>query len=627
MNIEDLISQYIDGTLSSDAEAELHHRLAVSPESRRLFRAHIMLRGVARDQRVLHTPAPDVRAKLFDRLAREEGMAAMPVPPVAPPAAKAGTPVPSPAMARQERPERRRRRALPWLIPTMIAGALLVFLWSTDRFGVPSSGPQLADGGESAGTSVGTVREEKTASSPAPGRVPAASAPSGVAPVAPPPVERGGSDLLADAAPERRSPSAVPVPATASASMGRAKPSRDGAADGLMPASMPVQQQSATSDGSGAMMAPPPPPPPPALASSMEGKANGDDPVGDMASSSENPVSSDLDGGKSMAFHRFAAEGSGESKQRADGESLDGITPDDTKEVAMLLTPSPSETAQEKAPPSFLDGVMGVFSKQNPNTLGMGVMPRRNPLSAPAGGIAPTAVILPRELERIIRENDSAAEIADHTSPSVSSYAMEQPGPGPLTLTIGLQQHSLMSFSGSDVHLQVLLKAGVELGGGDHQVYGMVSGRNYSEISSDSLIGAMYNGDFYPGNLIQPSAALQKREVMRDERNELWLGGGYRYSHEIAKGWRVGIGLWSGAGARYIRVGSELPVAYQPVRWMRVELLPTIQYTTAHGNRSVTSINEAELRAGYVEQNQRTTVLDNERELNFGIGIGAALLW
>ncbi len=628
MNIEDLISQYIDGTLSSDAEAELHHRLAVSPESRRLFRAHIMLRGVARDQRVLHTPAPDVRAKLFDRLAREEGMAPMPVPPAASPAATvAAPPVPSQVLARQERPERRRRRALPWIVPAVIAGALLVFFWSTDRFGVPSSGQHFADGGEKIGTSVGTVRQEKTASSPAPGQRPAAAAPSGGASVTPPPVERGGADLLADAAPQPQSRSAVTVSPTASARMGRAKSSAHQNAAGMLAAATPEDQQSATMEES-EILPPPPPPPPPALASRMRATLNDDDRAREMESAPERPARSDADASAPVALQSFSAEGSGKIDLMADGVSSDGFTPDNTKEPA-LLVPSPSmasETAQQKTP-SLLDEVLDVFRKQSPSTLGLGTMGRRYPLSAPAGGIAPTAVVLPRDLERAIQEIDSAAETADHTSPSVSSYAMEQPGPGPLTLTIGLQQHSLMSFSNSDVHLQVLLKAGVELGGGDHQVYGMVSGRNYRETSSDSLIGAMYNGDFYPGNLIQPNAALQKRESVQDERNELWLGGGYRYSHEIARGWRVGIGLWSGAGARYIRVGSELPVAYQPVRWMRVELLPTIQYTTAHGERSVTSINEAELRAGYVEQNQRTTVLENERELNFGIGIGAALLW
>lgn len=139
MNIEELISQYIDGTLSTEAESELHHRLAVSPEARKLFRAHIVLRGVARDQRVLHAPTQGMRSRLFERLQREEGMTALADPPVAValssdgndepavpvPAASGGVPHSIPS-ANLSAPHRRRRRAAPWLITLVIAGAMFV---------------------------------------------------------------------------------------------------------------------------------------------------------------------------------------------------------------------------------------------------------------------------------------------------------------------------------------------------------------------------------------------------------------------------------------------------------------------------------------------------------------------
>ena len=41
MDIEQLISSYLDGDLTGDQEAELHHTLALSPEARALFREHI----------------------------------------------------------------------------------------------------------------------------------------------------------------------------------------------------------------------------------------------------------------------------------------------------------------------------------------------------------------------------------------------------------------------------------------------------------------------------------------------------------------------------------------------------------------------------------------------------------
>src|SRR5688500_14271184 len=76
MNIDDLISQYIDGELGSEAEAELHHRLSVSPDDRKRFREQIMLRGLAQDSRVLAAPTPAMRSALFARLQNEEGMSA-----------------------------------------------------------------------------------------------------------------------------------------------------------------------------------------------------------------------------------------------------------------------------------------------------------------------------------------------------------------------------------------------------------------------------------------------------------------------------------------------------------------------------------------------------------------------
>lgn len=148
MNIEDLISQYIDGSLPSEAEAELHHRLAVSPEARRLFRAHIMLKGVARDQRVLHVPTPAMRSSLFERLAREEGMklqepASEQVAVVEIPARDGaqdelprlstpggGTPRSIPSSTLRGDTSRRRRRMLPWLIPIVMAGLMIGVLWN-----------------------------------------------------------------------------------------------------------------------------------------------------------------------------------------------------------------------------------------------------------------------------------------------------------------------------------------------------------------------------------------------------------------------------------------------------------------------------------------------------------------
>lgn len=155
MDIEQLISSYLDGDLTGDQEAELHHTLALSPEARALFREHISLQRVARDERVLHRPDEMMRAALFARLHEDEGMergaavaaGAVIATPVAatllsdgvPDATTAPEPLPdlprvtrtAPTTPVETRPpiaraadrrddERRRRRLIPILIPLML---------------------------------------------------------------------------------------------------------------------------------------------------------------------------------------------------------------------------------------------------------------------------------------------------------------------------------------------------------------------------------------------------------------------------------------------------------------------------------------------------------------------------
>lgn len=138
----------MDGELSSEEEAELHHTLALSPESRALFREHLTLQGVARDERVLHRPTDDMRESLFARLQSEEGMKPIAAPIVgtvgAVGAATSPTKVAAPyrmddraplAADEDDRTEerRKRRRLIPILIPLMfcvIAGGF----WASGGF-------------------------------------------------------------------------------------------------------------------------------------------------------------------------------------------------------------------------------------------------------------------------------------------------------------------------------------------------------------------------------------------------------------------------------------------------------------------------------------------------------------
>lgn len=138
MDLELRISQYIDGELSGEEESELHHMLAVSPEARSLFREHLTLHTVARDERVLHRPGQAMRDDLFARLQAEEGMKPSAAVLVSGSAAVAVhtdartrvAPDRAPRSLRDDnRPEerRRRRRLIPILVPLLfcvIAGSV-----------------------------------------------------------------------------------------------------------------------------------------------------------------------------------------------------------------------------------------------------------------------------------------------------------------------------------------------------------------------------------------------------------------------------------------------------------------------------------------------------------------------
>lgn len=163
MNIEDLISQYIDGELSSEAEAELHHRLSVSPDDRRLFREHVELKEAARSRKLQHHPTQAMEMALFARLAAEDqeeipdmlpmAASAEAVPelhtlepaaalrPLEPAAVPAPRSMASDAPAvRFERTAARRRRLVPLLLPFVLGIIAMGVIWqlfpgSSDRAG------------------------------------------------------------------------------------------------------------------------------------------------------------------------------------------------------------------------------------------------------------------------------------------------------------------------------------------------------------------------------------------------------------------------------------------------------------------------------------------------------------
>ena len=202
MNIEQTISLYLDGELSGEQEAELHHLLSVSPEARSLFREHMKLQSIARAEQTLLTPEPELRNALFSRL-QGEGMSASALPgglgsplideeePLIPaephrtteqvrhrrnlaPAALVVDREPLPNQQRDE--EKRRRRLIPILLPVLLAALAGSILWF-------DGGERISGGSQERIAAVDPERSEAmqqnsepTTTDAAPGAVPSTDA-------------------------------------------------------------------------------------------------------------------------------------------------------------------------------------------------------------------------------------------------------------------------------------------------------------------------------------------------------------------------------------------------------------------------------------------------------------------
>lgn len=736
MNIEDLISQYLDGSLSSEAEADLHHRLAVSPEARQLFRSHIMLRGIARDQRVLHVPTTETRARLFDRLVKEEGMQLPPVAsapvsasvaPQAVPESPRPAPIPSAAARRTGKSDHRRRRVLPWLIPSLVASMMFVVILNTSWIDNLSAPPEPAitsyrnpetsqgtavkpgapdmerpspDAPAASGTSTNAPESSASTANAVPRDIPSVSAPSASAPPvsaqsssmktakSSPPRDAGNSMAAANAADSRngqmpngsigtsapeRSMAANARASEMKALQSRAtlsnnanseefKPrtfSRDIAEDAsgrmnnLLPAANSLGNTVSDAHAYGAddeakqenqrlgEQS--------AMAMSAEGGGDGLDYAVNMALDSAGLGNRELYGNTLDATPLLA-------RHRVDSDDLsnkdNGVRAESAIRLMNMQTNSHSGPQQSQSgfnevnasvppPASAADGAaanlaMEPSSYSSMNKLMLDTVAAQS-LSMQLRSSAATSLASPVVQADMGRETVTIASLADSV-PATAEWKREGTGmsipslhaaqsPAPLTAVVGLQQNSLASLERSSTQMQVLIRAGVEFGKGDHLIFGVISGGHYRENTTEKLIGVMYDGQLFPSEAVTSTGEPARTISSEAEQNEVWGGGGYRFSRQIAEGWRVGVGVWTGAGNRYIRVATEVPVTYQPVRWIRIEFLPMVQYTAAHGETTRTTVTSFDPALRYSEKVERTWVLEFDKELNLGIGIGASVLW
>jgi hypothetical protein len=642
MNIEDLIAQYIDGDLPGEAESELHHRLAVSPEARKLFRAQIALHGVAQDARVLHRPTVKMRADLFERLQQEEGMEeiAAIVPSVAR-AAEQPRSIPSDNVtSTATATARRRRRLVPMLLPFLIGViATGVVFWALNTGG-PASQPQMASS-----IVIDSDQHEGSASS---------NSASSEAPISPleketfsdatPSTERSASTdraasgkmngpAVADNGLSESSPRPMMSQRSRKQSVGRLKGEYDvnDQADFMGTKESAVVRSAnggssggyssvitSSGDGAGGDLVMKLSPPPPTTS------------VGTLAANSAIPSDADL----------VTVEKKAEKPSRRDDIAIGRRSLSETSKLAQIksqLASAPSQESLSQPEPALQEEAESHEKSVSMATAPLAVAPMA------AGGSAS---------DDRVSENVQSGEMAVAQAQLLSSWTVPDSTSGVtvaveptradalsipeekrhgFALMAGLQQNLVVGIGGNEVQPQSSVKLGAEFGGGMHQLYGMVSRSTFRQTTSVQTfaLAADSQGKF---NQVDPRNASGK-SVTSNAEQELWGGLGYRFNAKFAKHWSAGGGVWAGAGENYVRIGAELPIGYQIIDQVRVELLPTLQYMRAYGDtRSVesqtrvTNVGNGSGLGTTAEEVETTTGLQNERQVQAGVGIGISII-
>jgi hypothetical protein len=594
MNIEDLISQYIDGDLPSEVEAEMHHRLAVSPEARKLFRAQIALRGIARNPKVLHAPAPELRARLFERLEREEGM--KPSVPLSPPppayAAEMASPVPSSTVRGETR---RRRRAIAWLLPTVVASIITVaIIWKPGTPLVRPDTTTIADGSVDQNGSI-----DQNGSVPETGRTPA-------------PLQQlttgSAADVSAQSAPAAQAaPKEVaPVPA-ASLSAGRG-------ATPPMTARAESHRRSLGEDR---------------MAYAPERRIAPREIEGDMAEGEMATIQADSshtlavmsDGGGS-SHSSFGTDASSPVHPLALGKSMSSTT-----------KTSPTEFGKKFAEPDVhtMEGNGGTKpERRDDGGSGNGPMAEKpdgangspRTMAAMPPSAAPTESLtsaVPRSADT--RSADTVGgrpEMAYAFSESRADADMESFEEATPRFVITLQQASFVSSASGDVNLDMGMRGGMQFDRGRQLVFAVIGLSGYRSSLSDSVTQLLSNG-----TVSHPAAAPR---MLAEQSYEIAGGVGYRYTVRLSKSWGAGAGAWSTISGHYLRAGLEAPVTFLPVRWLRLEVVPSVRYSRVHGGSAITGERRL-LSSGDEETIQRITTPNGDGAVDVGIGFGVSMMW
>jgi hypothetical protein len=644
MNIDDLISQYIDGELTGDAEAELHHRLSVSPEDRRRFREQIELRGIARDRRVLDQPTPAMRAALFARLEREEGLSALAAsasafaaPSATTPADASASRIPSsvssstgsrarvragdrPAIERRER----RRRLVPLLLPFLVGVVLTAVLWQFLGDGSPTSSPLATDR-----SAVDTARQS-----------------AGIASIdSPGPSDRSREPLAAAEEPET-SVGAGEAPGIGRELAAAGPSSAAGRNDDVAAMSSREAVGGSMSDG-GTIGA---------RGSMGAGAAMGDAAKSDAADADMSIGTLSVRTESLAPRSRFSGERavtlSAALPPPSASDSLASPTSEGTSEAQMAkpMTPLAADlrTLSPNPPPADSAGAPVPRSTLSSGFAAMEPMPSETPSSeatqTQSGGASAPASAPASEASSIdpAKESVASAAAAPSTETSAKTLAASAPssdkgvavrdardgesmaadGAAPSRGTVlasSLRQSVLVAVRSRDLHPELALRAGAEFDD-RHEVYGVLGLTTIREARTTTTSD-------YRREIGGAEALVRTDGSTIDElRSEIFAGGGYCVTVIREPRFRAGAGAWAAYGERYTRVGAELPLSYQVGSSVRIEVTPTLQYATAHG----ATVSGASTTTSDLDSTTRRVVTNESEieksEIRAGIGIGVTVI-
>lgn len=654
MNIEELISLYLDGELSSEAEGELHYQLAVSPDDRKVFHELIALRSVARDQRVLHVPDSGMRSALFERLQREEGMKtvpAIPLPALTQSKRTDSTPYgaarpPIEPERRERRAERRRRRVIPLLL-----SLLLLVIASGVTWDVWNDGSTNREG------TIAALKETPN------GLRPAAPSVAAQHPTTPPEIGTVAADSATIAASATSEPT-VAYGVTTSRNSDRTR-QRDNA--DMSGATI------AFADAAGASA-----PPASEYSVSAEPSNIGSTDLGDNARSSSMSITSDTtmvmsndtapsllaydeEGGESLGAD-LSVTALGATLSNTMQSGLSNGNPRGRKIGPQLLGPTSTvtsiQTESTKAPPKILLGATMIGSGGgmrigggHPDSLAVHTTPLPlapyRSLSIDQGGPTFTRMdgsttASPKEsADQPFRQRSAAG------SENAPIFSQEQGNATAMTsandsLKISSASDNLVSapvssmepsylprkyfteiggrmtrnLDNSTVAPDLSLRFGVDFDEGRQRVYLAAGYSGFREQSVTTVTSIRQIGP----TLESSTTANHSAEIAY----EVWGGGGYSYTAWFDN-LGVGGGISISVGSQYIRAGAELPVSLRIGDRIRFDVGPSIQYARAIDSSPRTSTSgRIDPTVPFSKQTVQVTTKDQE-EVKAGVGLGAGM--